>query len=58
MHQRIGALALAAGLLISPGTLIACESEEQRQIEDIKDEVGRELDKLEDEVDKEVGGNN
>jgi hypothetical protein len=58
MQRRIGALALVAGLVVSPGALAACESEEQQQIEDIKDEVGRDLDKLEDELDKEVGGNN
>ncbi len=58
MRQRIGAAAVATGLLLGSGALAACESEEQRQIEDIKDDVGRELDKLEDEADKEVGGNN
>jgi hypothetical protein len=56
--RRIGAVAMATGLLLGSGALAACESEEQQQIEDIQDEVGRDLDKLEDKVDEEMGGNN
>jgi hypothetical protein len=58
MERRIRVAVIAAGLLLGSVSLPACESEEQRQIEDIQDDVGNELDKLEDQIDKKVDGNN
>jgi hypothetical protein len=61
--RRLRGVALTAVFFLGAGTgLAACESEEQQQIDRIKDDVGKELDKLEDQIDKNVGdeggGNN
>lgn len=51
IKRKLGAAALAAGLLLGSGALTACENEDRKDVEEIKDDVGREVDKLEDEVD-------
>ena len=52
IRRRLGAASLAAGMLLGAGSLAACEKEDQKDVENVKEDVGRELDKIEDEVDK------
>jgi hypothetical protein len=58
IRRRIGAVALAAGLVLGSGTLIACESDTQKEIEDLEKDVKKGLDEVEDEINKGNGGGN
>jgi hypothetical protein len=61
IRRRVGAVTLAAGLVLGPTTLTSCEREDRQDIENIKEDVKKGLDEIEDKVDKGVdgdGGNN
>jgi hypothetical protein len=52
IRRRIGVAALAAVLALGSGALPACKGEEQKEIERLEDDVGRELDKLRDKIEE------
>jgi hypothetical protein len=59
IRKRVGALALTTVLLLGAGAgLSACESEDQKQIEDIQKDVKKGLDEIEDKVDEGINGPN
>ena len=45
-RQRILRAALAASLLVGAGGLVACDNEDQRDVQEIGEDVDKELDKL------------